>query len=165
MKKLAICILVAMMTLGLSITASAKEVFEATLVPVGGGDSTGKIEVSERGEVKVEIEDVIADLGTELSIFFVPFYEEEACLVGTVEANGDGEFDTTEFDASWIGECLGVELVEPVTFIGLFEVRDDSGPLFITGFSLDPENLAIDEPEVEEEEEEEEKEEEEEEIE
>jgi hypothetical protein len=61
----------------------------------------------------------------------------------------DGEVDT-EFDASWIGECLEVDLgqlVEPVTFIGLFEVRDGSGPLFITGFSLDPENLAIDEPE------------------
>jgi hypothetical protein len=106
MKKLAICILVAMMTLGLSLTASAKEVFEVTLVPVEGVVGTGKIEVSERGEVKVELEDVIADPGTELSIFFMPFNQDAGCLVGTVEANNDGEFDTTEFDASWIGECL-----------------------------------------------------------
>jgi hypothetical protein len=147
-----------MMTFGLSLTASAKEVFEVTLVPIGGGDSIGKIEVSERGEVKVEIEGAIADV--ELSVFFVPFYGGAACLVGSVTANKDGEVDT-EFDASWIGECLEVDLgqlVEPVTFIGLFEVRDGSGPLFITGFSLDPENLAIDEPEEQEEEEEEEEE-------
>jgi hypothetical protein len=68
MKKLAICILVAMMTLGLSITASAKEVFEVTLVPTTEDvDGSGKIEVSERGEVKVEIEGDIADVPNYLS--------------------------------------------------------------------------------------------------
>jgi hypothetical protein len=150
MKKLAICILIAVMTVGISLTASAKEVFEVTLVPTTEVDGSGKIEVSERGEVKVEIEGEIA--GAELFVHFVPFDEGDPCLVGTVTANDLGEVDT-EFDASWIGAC---GFVAPLTFIGLFQVEDNAGLLFITGFSLDPENLAIDEPEEEEEEEEEE---------
>jgi len=144
MKKLAICILVAMMTFGLTLTASAKEVFEVTLVPIVGGESIGKIEVSERGEVKVEIEG--ATPSSALDVYFVPS-EGSSCLVGTATANEDGEVDT-EFDAAWIESC-GLE--NP--FVGLFQVGDPA--LFITGFSLDFENLAIDEPEEEELEEEE----------